>query len=102
MKQSKKRRLPAFASEVEEARWWDRNRDRLDQDFEKAARAGTLKRLDKRTLAARIAASRTISIRLAQADIALARKQAAKRGLPYQTYIKSILHQVLEAAEKSA
>jgi predicted DNA binding CopG/RHH family protein len=102
MKQSRKRKLPAFASEAEEARWWDRNRDRLDQDFEKAACAGKLKRLDRRTLAARIAASRTISIRLPEADIGLARKQAAKRGLPYQTYIKSILHQVLEAAEKSA
>jgi len=102
MKQSQKRKLPAFASEAEEARWWDRNRQRLDQDFEKAARAGTLKRLDRRTLTARVAASRTVSIRLPETDIALARKQAAKRGLPYQTYIKSVLHQALEATENSA
>jgi predicted DNA binding CopG/RHH family protein len=102
MKQTKKRKLPAFATEAEEARWWDQNRDRLDQDFEKAARAGKLRPLDSKTLAARIAASRTISIRLAEADIALARKQAAARGLPYQTYIKSVLHQGLVAAESSA
>jgi predicted DNA binding CopG/RHH family protein len=31
-------------------------------------------------------------------DIELARQQAARKGLPYQTYIKSLLHQALRQA----
>ena len=80
-----KRVIPVFKSEAEEARWWDENRARLDQ----------------RTLKARLAASkaRMVSIRLPEADIQLARKQAAQKGLPYQTYMKSLLHQSLRQAE---
>jgi predicted DNA binding CopG/RHH family protein len=95
------RRIPAFKSEAEEARWWDKNRARLDKDLAEAAKQGRLKRLDQSTLKARLAASkaRMVSIRLPEADIQLARKQAAQRGLPYQTYMKSLLHQSLRQAE---
>jgi predicted DNA binding CopG/RHH family protein len=48
----------------------------------------------------RISASRVISIRLPEADLAKARRQAASKGLPYQTYVKSLLHEALEKAEK--
>jgi predicted DNA binding CopG/RHH family protein len=48
-------------------------------------------------LKARLASSkaRVVSIRLPENDIELARRQAAQKGLPYQTYIKSLLHQAL-------
>jgi predicted DNA binding CopG/RHH family protein len=48
-----------------------------------------------------LAASRTrvVSIRLPENDIGLARQQAAQKGLPYQTYIKSLLHQALRHAK---
>lgn len=36
------------------------------------------------------------------ADLALARKQAEKKGLPCQTYIKSLLHETPAAREKRA
>ena len=96
----KKRRVPAFASETEEARWWYENRARLDKAFEEAARKGRLKKLDRETLAARLTASRVISIRLPESDLARARRQAAAKGLPYQTYIKSLLHQALQREER--
>ena len=35
-----------------------------------------------------------------EADLALARKQAERKGLPYQTYIKSLLHETLTEREK--
>jgi predicted DNA binding CopG/RHH family protein len=97
----KKTKIPAFASETEEARWWYENRARLDKVFEEAASKGTLKRLGRETLAARSAASRVISIRLPEPDLARARKQAAAKGLPYQTYIKSLLHQALQREERT-
>jgi uncharacterized protein (DUF4415 family) len=40
--------------------------------------------------------SRLLSIRLPEPDIALAQQLAGAKGLPYQTYIKSLLHEALE------
>jgi hypothetical protein len=40
--------------------------------------------------------SRLLSIRLPETDVALAQRLAASKGLPYQTYIKSLLHDALE------
>jgi predicted DNA binding CopG/RHH family protein len=39
--------------------------------------------------------TRHISIRLSSIDLAIANKLAARKGLPYQTYIKSLLHETL-------
>ena len=39
--------------------------------------------------------SRQVTIRLANDELALARRQAAARGLRYQTYIKMLLHEAL-------
>jgi predicted DNA binding CopG/RHH family protein len=44
--------------------------------------------------------TRQISIRLAAADLVTANRLAAAKGLPYQTYIKSLLHQALENESK--
>jgi hypothetical protein len=40
--------------------------------------------------------SRLLSIRLPELDNALAQRLAESKGLPYQTYIKSLLHEALE------
>jgi predicted DNA binding CopG/RHH family protein len=93
-----KRVTPDFKSESEEAEWWYKNRARLDKDLVEVKKP---KRLISATLKARLAASksRVISIRLAEIDIELARQQATQKGLPYQTYIKSVLHQALRQAK---
>ena len=105
MKHAKKKRIvPAFATEAQEAAWWYKNRKKLDRDLVEAARAGELRVLDRKTLTARVARSKTakvVSIRLPESDLELARFQAAKKGLPYQTYIKSLLHQALEQQSKA-
>ena len=100
----KKRIIPAFPTEAQEADWWYKNRKTLDGDFEKAARNGELKVLDRKALLRRVERSKTskvISIRLAESDLELARLQADPKGLPYQTYIKSLLHQALESRAKA-
>lgn len=99
----KKRVVPTFATEAEEARWWDRNRQKLDADLKTAARSKALRLLDRKTLLDRIArskAAKVISIRMPESDLRLAREQAAALGLPYQTYMKSLLHQALERAPR--
>jgi predicted DNA binding CopG/RHH family protein len=60
--------------------------------------------LTRDKLLRRIAASKktpatVVALRIPEADLLLARKQAEQKGLPYQTYIKSILHEILVKRE---
>ena len=72
----------------------------LDRDFEEAAKAGTPKTLTREDLVKRLSASRVISARLPEGDLARLRRLAARNGLPYQTYMKSLLHQALDREER--
>jgi hypothetical protein len=42
------------------------------------------------------AATRPVTIRLSEPDIATARALSQSKGLPYQTYIKMLLHEALQ------
>jgi predicted DNA binding CopG/RHH family protein len=101
----KQRVIPAFATEVEEAEWWYKNRHIHGKQLLAAVKNGEDRVLTREKLQERIAASRktaapTVSLRIPEADLALARKQAERKGLPYQTYIKSLLHETLTEREK--
>jgi len=85
----------SFKSEGDEANWWDQQQDALAEEFERAAAEGTL----GHGTAARKEAIPTTTIRLAQEDIQLARSQAERRGLKYQTYLKMVIHQALRQEE---
>jgi predicted DNA binding CopG/RHH family protein len=68
-------------------------------------KSGEAQVLTKEKLRERVAASRktpapVVALRIPEADLALARKQAERKGLPYQTYIKSLLHETLAEREK--
>jgi hypothetical protein len=100
-------KVPKFETEAEEARWWFDNRDKLSDEFDKAAKGGRWRRGG----VARLLAERGIplpqpqplpstTIRLDPEDIAKARVQAAERGLRYQTHLKMIIHEALRKAEK--
>lgn len=104
MNKRNKRMVPAFATEAEEADWWYKNRNVHDKELLAAVRAGEAKILTKSELLRRIEASKkkpapVVSLRIPAADLALARKQAEQKGLPYQTYIKSLLHETLAERE---
>ncbi len=85
------RTFPDFKSEAEEAEWWDTHEDESMAAFEQAASEG---RLGRGTVA-RKACLPTTTIRLDPADIELARQQAEKKGLKYQTYLKMVIHEAL-------
>jgi predicted DNA binding CopG/RHH family protein len=87
-----KPKIPDFASEDEEARWWFDNQESLDEQFIKAAAEG---RLGRGTVARR-AAIPTTTIRLDPEDISKARVLAERRGLKYQTYLKMLIHEALQ------
>jgi len=101
-----KRTVPKFATEAEEAEWWYRNRDVQGEQLLAAVNGGDARLLTKANLRERIAGSRkppatVVALRIPQADLALARTQAEEKGLPYQTYIKSLLHETLMERERS-
>jgi predicted DNA binding CopG/RHH family protein len=89
--------FPDFKSEAEEAEWWDSHQDESMEAFEKAAAEG---RLGRGTVA-RKAGLPTTTIRLDPADIELARVQAEKKGLKYQTYLKMLIHEALTRESES-
>ena len=88
---------PRFRGEAEEARWWYRNQKQLADEFQKAASAG---KLDHGSVARR-GGIPTTTIRLDPRDIARARALASRKGLRYQTYLKMLLHEALEAEERA-
>jgi hypothetical protein len=97
---------PKFANEAEEARWWYENRELVSGEFQKAAKAGPLRGGGVRRLLAERGIpmpepkpTPTTTIRLDPGDIVEARKQAEKRGLRYQTYLKMIIHEALQEAK---
>ena len=90
--------VPAFHTEAEEARWWAQQEDALAEEFLRAAETG---RVGEATVARR-AALPTTTIRLNPEDVEIAKKQAEKKGLRYQTYLKMLIHEVLHDRESGA
>jgi predicted DNA binding CopG/RHH family protein len=80
---AEKMEIPVFKSETDEAKWWTSQEDRIAQDFADAAAKGQV----TRGTAARRAALPTTTIRLDPNDIELARAQAERKGLRYQTAV---------------
>ena len=90
------RQIPQFRTEAEEAGWWDKQGSRIAGDMEVATAAGEDLTIVPAPLARAIAA-KNVTIRLSLKDLEKARRQAQRRGLRYQTYVKMLLHQALEA-----
>ena len=94
-------KVPMFTDEGEEAQWWFDHREELTTAFEQAASRGELRTGTAAKLAGeRAGITPTTTIMLDEADISRARNLARKRGLRYQTYVKMLLHEALEAEEK--
>jgi hypothetical protein len=53
----KKRKIPAFQSEAEEASWWYSNKKKLDRDLQDAAQSGALRKLSPAVILKRASAS---------------------------------------------
>jgi len=90
--QKKQVGIPKFRTEAEEANWWDRHPE---------AATGIMKRALKSGKARRAVPLKTVTMRLPVPDIMAAQDLAHEKGLPYQTYIKMLLHEALKK-ERSA
>jgi predicted DNA binding CopG/RHH family protein len=95
--------IPKFSSEAEEAQWWDEHREETAEWMEQAVSEGQTSTLSEVLDRARTraAGTRPVSIRLAPEDILRARALAAKKGLPYQAYLKMLIHEALVREERA-
>src|SRR5712692_4228773 len=96
----KKRRLviPRFASPSAEAEWFDRNRKKLEADMSRRLAAGDTRTLEEalaQSAAKEKARLKPVTIRMLRDDLEVVRRLAARKGLPYQTYIKVLLREAL-------
>jgi len=82
-----KKAIPKFRSEKEEAEWWDAHPGVATRLLRQALKEGTVQR--------RPGATRIVTIRIPVGDLESAQQLAAEKGLPYQTYMKMLLHQAL-------
>jgi len=87
--------IPKFKSERDEAQWRDAHPEVVTALFLKAKKEGRIERLPRIR-----GATKSVTIRMPMADLETAQAIADKRGLPYQTFIKGLLHQALERETK--
>jgi predicted DNA binding CopG/RHH family protein len=88
-------KVPRFKSESEEADWWYANRGFVEDLLEKhGRRVGNGIELEVELKPT----TKLISIRLPEVDIERAKKVAARKGIGYQTYLRSVVHEALEGA----
>ena len=85
--------IPRFSTEGEEAEWWDSHPEVATEIMKRAIKSGN---------ARRAVPLKTVTMRLPVPDIKTAQDLAHRKGLPYQTYIKMLLHEALEHQRGSA
>jgi len=82
-----KKTISKFRSEKEEAEWWDSHPAVATRMLERALQQGTVQRGRLET--------RLVTMRIPVRDLECAQQLAEQKGLPYQTYMKMLLHQAL-------
>ncbi len=84
--------IPRFRTEAEEAAWWDAHPEVATDMMKRAIKAGK---------ARRAVPLKTVTMRLPVPDLETAQELASRKRLPYQTYIKMLLHEALEKERRS-
>ncbi len=85
--------IPKFRTEAAEAEWWDSHPEVATEVMKRAIKSGK---------ARRAVPLKSVTMRLPAPDIQSAQDLAQKKGLPYQTYIKMLLHEALEKERRTA
>ena len=94
-------KTPKFKNEAEEADWWDAHPEVITEAFERAYGKKALARVLGESSAPKRPPTKTVTIRLPVEDVARARRLAARKGLGYQTLVKTLLHEALQRAERT-
>lgn len=88
---AKRLTIPIFSSETEDAAWHQKHRRELEREFARRWDEGTTFRKSGKNGDL----LRQVTIRMNPSDLESIREQAHAKGMPYQTYIRSLLHKAL-------
>lgn len=88
------KKLPVFKTDEEEARWFAEHDDELDQYFGEPKMV-TREEAEQLGMLPPRKPSEAIKLRMAIDDLALAKEMAQQKGIPYQTFLKSLIHEGL-------
>jgi predicted DNA binding CopG/RHH family protein len=88
--------IPKFSNTDEEANWWE------SREGKRAATELMKHAVDTGKVRRRKVMLKTVTMRLPEPDIETAKDLAFRKGLPYQTYIKMLLHEAIEKERRSA
>lgn len=88
-------RAPKFRNEAEEAAWWDSHPELIVKVFERAYGKKAVERVLGQRSKPKRPPTKTVTMRLSVEDVARARRLASRKGLGYQTLVKTLLHEAL-------
>jgi hypothetical protein len=83
--------IPKFATEAEEANWWFEHRAEVEANLRAAMAEG---KTGRGTLMRR--AMEANAVLLDADDVTKAHAVAARKGVSYQAYVKTLIHDALE------
>jgi predicted DNA binding CopG/RHH family protein len=93
-------RVPKFRNEAEEAAWWDSHPDFIVKAFERAYGKKAVERVLGEGHQPKRPPTQAVTIRLPVEDVARARRMASRKGLGYQTLVKTLLHEALNREDR--
>jgi len=94
-------KTPKFKNEAEEADWWDAHPEVISERGGARLRKEGLERFFADGTRPKRPPTKMVTMRLPVEDLARARRLAARKGLGYQTLVKTLLHEALQRAERT-
>jgi hypothetical protein len=96
--------VPKFNSEEEEANWWHAHADEHDLLMAEAIKRGETTTLPEvlRRNREKLRGAASEPVQLDPGDVSRAQSIAAKKGVPFQTYVKNLVHEALDREERKA
>ena len=88
--------MPKFATEAEEAEWWNQHLDEAGENLLEAMRDGTVHRGGPVAVLRERREKAAVSISLSKADIRMAQTRAAEKGVEVESYIADLVHGALQ------
>ncbi len=96
-----RRTVPKFATEAQEAQWWDDNRHVVEQNLLHALADGSAARGTALRLTREARGSKGVAIRIPIDEIERARRLAQRKRMGYQALIRALLHDALARQEEA-
>jgi predicted DNA binding CopG/RHH family protein len=94
------KKLPVFASDEEEAAWWDAHREETDTHMAEAIANGTAMNLQEFLFKEGLLIDvEPVTLPLLRDDLQIAKDQAASQGVGYEEYLSRLLHEALRSSQ---